>query len=40
MGLILDYREISIPLNNGKGFSENPEATCRFFAQVLEILLQ
>jgi hypothetical protein len=33
MGLRIDYREISRPLNNGKGFSENPESTGVFFAQ-------
>ena len=32
MGLMMDYREISRPLNNEKEFSENPESSCHAFA--------
>ena len=38
MGLRIDYREISRPLNNGKDFSENPVTTGGFFAQWFETI--
>jgi hypothetical protein len=40
MGLMVDYREISRPPNNGKGFSENPESTCHAFGLRFECSLK